>query len=138
MTWLRNLILGGAAFTAAHALEVYRWRDWFDPSNTSGPWFLNNGSAVTLTSATVVGAAALSAMLWARSGRQASRSALEVAGGAALAMTITLFVVGPGNIFPIVLATGTMILAVSALLGGWLGFAAVWGLGTRLDRPEPP
>lgn len=138
MTWWKNLTLGGAAFLAAHALEVYRWHDWFDPSNKFGPWFLNSGNAITLTSATVAGAAALSAMLWARSGRRASWQSLEVAGGAALAMAITLFVTGPGNIFPIVLAIGTMLLTVSSLLGAWLGFAAAWGLGTRLDRPEPP
>jgi len=138
MTWLKNLMLGGAAFLAAHGLEVYRWRDWFDASNKFGPWFLNSGSAIMLTSATVAAAAALSAMLWARSGRRASRQSLEVGGGAALAMAITLFVIGPGSIFPIVLAIGTMVLTVSSFLGAWLGFAAAWGLGTRLDRPEPP
>jgi hypothetical protein len=138
MTWSRNLILGGAAFLAAHALEVYRWRDWFDPSNKFEPWFLNSGRAITVTAAAVAAAAALSTWLWARSGRHASRQSLEVAGGAALAMAITLIVVGPGNIFPIVLAIGTMLLTVSAFLGGRLGFAAARGLGTRLDRPEPP
>jgi len=138
MTWFKNLILGAAAFITAHAVEVYRWRDWFDASNQSGPWFLNNGTAVAVTSAAVAGAAALSALLWARNGRHAARQSLEVAAGAVLAMAITLVVVGPGNIFPIVVAVGTMILTVSALMGGWLGYAAAWGLGARLDPPEPP
>jgi hypothetical protein len=138
MTWLKNVILGGAAFLAAHALEAYRWREWFNPSTNSGPWFLNSGTAIAATSAAVAAAAALSTMLWARSGRRAWRQSLEVASGAALAMAITLFVVGPGNIFPIVLAIGTMVLTVSSLLGGWIGFAAAWGLCARLDRPESP
>ena len=138
MTWLKNLILGGAAFLGAHALEVYRWRAWFDPSGNSGAWFLNSGPAITLTSAVVAGTAALSAMLWARTAGRTSRQSLEVATGAVLAMVITLFVVGPGNIFPIVLGIGTMLLTVSSLLGGWLGFVAALGLGARLDRPEPP
>jgi hypothetical protein len=138
MTRSRNLILGGAAFLAAHAVEVYRWRDWFDPSNKFGPWFLNNGGAIIVTAVAVAAAAALSTWLWARSARHAGRQSLEVAGGAALAMAITLIVVGPGNMFPIVLAIGTMLVTISALWGGWLGFAAARCLGTRLDRPESP
>jgi hypothetical protein len=138
MTWLKNLVLGAAAFLAAHAVEVYRWRDWFDATGGQPPWFLNSGTAIVLTAAAVALAAAGGAMLWASSGREAGQQSFGVAGGAALAMATTLVVIGPGNIFPIVLIIGTGILAISAVFGGWLGFTAASALGTVLDRPKPP
>lgn len=138
MTWLRNLAFGSAAFGAAHALEVYRWREWFDPENRHEPWFLNSGSALILTLAAVAAAAAAGVLLSSRGARNASRQSLQVAGGAVLAMAITIFVIGPGTIFPIVLAMGATLMTLGALLGGLLGFAAAWCLGARLDRPEPP
>ncbi|HEX7140067.1 MAG TPA: hypothetical protein VF219_19605 [Vicinamibacterales bacterium] len=138
MTWLKNLALGAAAFLAMHAVEVHRWREWFDASASHVPWFLNNGRAATLTMAGVAVAAAVDAAVWARSARNAGRQSLDVAGGAALAMTITLFVIGPGSIFPIVLVAGAGLMTASAVLGGWLGFAATCGWRPRLDRPEPP
>ena len=49
MVWLKNLVFGAAAFAGGHAVEVYRWRDWFDPAAATAPWFLNAGSAVGLT-----------------------------------------------------------------------------------------
>jgi hypothetical protein len=44
--------------------------------------------------------------------------------GAAVAMAVTLFIVGPGNIFPIILTIGAGLCVVSSAGGGILGWAA--------------
>ena len=103
MTWLKNLVLGAAAFVAAHAVEVYRWRDWFDPqaATTVVPQHRRHRADGRRRGPR----RGRRAMLWASSGREAGRQSFGVAGGAALAMATTLFVIGPGNIFPIVLSS---------------------------------
>jgi ABC-type protease/lipase transport system fused ATPase/permease subunit len=138
MIWLIDLALGAGAFLAAHAIEVYYWRDWFDPAGRQNPWFLNTGSAVAVTTGAIAAASALSSLLRARSRRQVGGQSLGMAAGAIMAMTATLFAVGPGNIFPVVVAVGAGLVTISAVLGGWLGFVAASSRRARLDRPEPP
>lgn len=101
MAWLKSFTLGAAAFVAVHAGEVYRWRDWFDSADRYKPWFLNTGPSAGAAVLVFAVAGACASALWARDGVDAGLQAFGVAAGAALAMTITLFVIGPGNIFPI-------------------------------------
>ena len=138
MTWLKNLVLGAAAFLAAHAVEVFRWRQWFDSSGAHQPWFLNAGSAAAFTAASVAIAGAAGAALWARTPQKARQQSLALAAGAALAMAITLWSIGPGTIFPLVIVAGAGFVTLSAGLGSWLGFLAAAAFRSRLDRPEPP
>jgi hypothetical protein len=138
MTWLKNLTLGAAAFLAAHAVEVSRWRQWFDPSGAHQPWFLNTGSAAAFTAASVAIAGAVGASLWAMTPQKARQQSLALAAGAALALAITLWAIGPGSIFPVVIVAGAGFLTLSAGLGSWLGFLAGAAIRSRLDRPEPP
>jgi hypothetical protein len=128
MAWFKSFTLGAAAFLAVHAVEVYRWRDWFDAAGRYKPWFLNTGPSAGAALFVFAVAGAWASALWARDGVDVGLQAFAVAAGAALAMTITLFVIGPGNIFPIVLISGAGLAAVSAVLGGWLGFLAASGI----------
>jgi hypothetical protein len=80
-------------------------------------WFLNSGRNVILVGLTVaIGAAALTAR------KQASnRDAVFYAIGAVAAMIATLFAIGLGRIFPIVIVFGTGIIIFAVGAGGTCG-----------------
>jgi hypothetical protein len=137
MTAIRNIVLGAVAFAGAHAIEVARWREWFDPDGRYGAWFLNAGGAVALT----LGILALTTAVTtasARTARDAAIQSLTIACGAAAAMAVTLFVLGPGNIFPIVLAAGTGLFVLSCVGGAFLGLAVStpWRRKRENSRPS--
>ena len=109
-----SLVLGATAFLAAHAVEVVMWTAWFSPQFK--PFFTNSGRAMAFTTACVVIAGLLAGFL-ARDRRDVLIQAAAVTAGAAIAMTCVLFWVGPGNLFPIVIVLGTVIVAVGSFLG---------------------
>ena len=82
-------------------------------------WFLNSGRSVLLVGfALAIGAAVLTA------GKQASdRDAVFYGIGAVVAMIVTLFVIGAGNIFPIVIVFGTGLVVFAVGAGGTCGAA---------------
>ena len=100
-------------FVAAHEVEVLKWAAWFGGAHE--PWFLNSGRAVAFTMACLFVGSLTSG--WLR------LSGLMIAAGAATAMTAVLFLKegGPGTIFPIVIAVGTVCLLAIGLLGAWIG-----------------
>jgi hypothetical protein len=111
--------LGGAAFLAAHLVQTLAWRSWFH--GTFEPWFLNSGRAAAFTAALLVAAgAAVSASDW----RESVIRGAHVAAGALVAMIVVLSVIGPGNLFPIVIVLGAAI----ALASGGAGALAGWSL----------
>jgi hypothetical protein len=138
MTAMRNLALGAAAFASAHVVEVARWREWFDAGGRFGPWFLNTGASVALTLGVLALTAAVTTAASARTVSDAAVQSLTIACGAAGAMAVTLFVLGPGTIFPIVLALGAGLCVLSSAGGGFLGFAAAapWRRHRKDDLPS--
>ena len=100
-------------FVAAHEVEVLKWAAWFGGAHE--PWFLNSGRAVAFTMACLFVGSLTSG--WLR------LSGLMIAAGAATAMMAVLFLKegGPGTIFPIVIAVGTVSILAISLLGAWLG-----------------
>ena len=60
-----------------------------------------------------------------RRGNQAL-GALAFTFGAVVSLAIVLFSLGPGTIFPIVIAVGTIVLAAAAFLGAGLGWLLRW------------
>lgn len=118
------MVIGAAAFGAAHAVEAAAWRSAFAPGSPVGPWFLNSGRAVAFTAACLFVAAAASSAL-ARRGRQPPRAVLQTglmqAAGAVLAMTAVLAAVGFGTIFPIALAAGGLVAVLACVAGAFLG-----------------
>jgi hypothetical protein len=101
-------------FMAAHEVEVFKWAAWFG-SAAHGPWFLNSGRAVAFMMAVLFVSSLISG--WLR------LPVLTVVAGAATAMTVVLFLKqgGPGTIFPIVIAVGTVLVLAIGALGVWIG-----------------
>jgi hypothetical protein len=90
-------------------------------------WFLNSGRGVL-----VVGlACAVVGALVGFGRRDSVREATMVASGAVLAMIAVLFSIGPGTIFPIVIAFGTVIIGGATAAGTGVGTAVrrAFGLG---------
>jgi hypothetical protein len=104
---------GLLTFAAAHAVEVLQWVAWF--GNAYEPWFLNSGRAVAFMMACLFVSSLIAG--WLR------LSGLMFAAGAAAAMTVVLFLKhgGPGTIFPIVIAAGTVFILATCMLGVWIG-----------------
>jgi hypothetical protein len=89
-------------------------------SGTPNPgWFLNGREAGLAMITTI---ALVSALLTAI--RQANwlADAAAFTAGAVGAMTIVLFGIGPGTIFPIVIVFGTVVLAAATFVGAGLGW----------------
>ncbi len=123
MTRLRGLgvAAGLVAFLAAHAAEAAAWTTWF--GGQYAPWFLNSGRAAAFTAGCVLVVSALFGAV-ERPGRpiDAVLTGTSVAAGAAISMIFVLFAwIGPGTIFPIVLAFGLLILESAAVAGAVLG-----------------
>jgi hypothetical protein len=120
-----GMLVGGAAFLAGHLVQTLAWRTWFH--GTFEPWFLNSGRAVAFTAALLVVAGVL---VSASDRRESIIRGANVAAGALLAMIVVMSVIGPGNLFPIVIAIGAAIAAAS----GGAGALAGWSL--RRVRPR--
>jgi hypothetical protein len=103
--------IGLLTFVGAHAIEVAKWASWFGGAHA--PWFLNSGRAVIFTLGCLFVASLVAGILrW---------SGVAFAAGAVTAMTAALFFGEGSTIFPIVLASGGLFIAVTSLLGSWLG-----------------
>jgi hypothetical protein len=109
---------GFLAFLAAHELEVIRWAAWFGGAHE--PWFLNSGRAALATLAWVGAASGIVALF---SASRPGPRGFSVALGAFVCMTAVLFLKpgGPGTIFPIVMVAGGGSIAISSVLGAWIG-----------------
>jgi hypothetical protein len=86
-----------------------------------GGWWLNSGTGV-LRTVLVLLALGLFAALW-RSGTPWVR-ACALWAGAISGTTVLLFSIGPGTIWPIVLASAAAITAGAVFVGAFVGYAA--------------
>jgi hypothetical protein len=111
-------VLGLLAFCAAQIPLLLATTAVAGGMNSPG-WFLNSGRNVLLVGSIL---AAGAAMLCLR--RLASvRDAVFYGTGAVTAMIVTLAVIGPGTIFPIVIAFGMGVIALAVLVGAACGAA---------------
>jgi len=111
----KSLMLGAATFVAGHFVEVARWESWFGGGGHA-VWFLNDGNrAVLFMMGCLFFAALIAGLLWARSTHDAIVHGGNVATGGVAAMTVLIFAApwGPGNLFPIAIAIGAVILLLS-------------------------
>jgi len=111
--------LGAGTFMAAHLVRTLAWQTWFDGSHD--PWFLNSGRAMAFTVALL---AVAGAMVSAANRRESIIRGANAAAGALAAMIAILAVIGPGNLFPIVIAFGAVIAVASTGAGALAG----WGV----------
>ncbi|MEO8259846.1 MAG: hypothetical protein ABI868_21055 [Acidobacteriota bacterium] len=114
-----SLVLGGATFLVAHAIERMWWTMWF--SAEWEPFFMNSGRAVAFTTACLL-IAGLIAAGFARDRPDALVHAGNVTAGAGAVMIVTVFAIGPGTLFPIAILFGLVILAVGSYLGALVIF----------------
>ena len=120
-----SVVFGAATFLATHLVVTRKWTTWFD--GQQAPWFLNSGRAVAFTALCLLAAGLVASACWARDRDDAMTHAANVAAGALLAMTVVLFFVGPGTIFPIVIVFGGAI----ALFSSAIGSLMVWPFKSR-------
>jgi hypothetical protein len=117
-----NTVLGAAAFLSAHAVEAWRWRDWF-AQNAYAAWFLNSGPAVAFTVLCLFVVSGFMGAFGSADRRESVIRGAYFSGGAVAAMSGVLFVTGPGTIWPIVLVVGAGIVALASLSGTLAGWA---------------
>jgi hypothetical protein len=115
----RSVVLGAVAFLAAHAVMVAAWTTWFGPEWQ--PWFLNSGPGVLLTVGCIVIAGFLANLL-AQDRRETLVHGGNVAAGAVIAMIATLFTIGAGTLFPIVIALGSTLIIASSFAGAFIAY----------------
>jgi hypothetical protein len=116
----RSVGAGAMAFLVAHAVMVAKWTTWFG-GGEHAPWFLNDGTrGVLFMMGCLFVATLIATMLWA-TGHDAIVHGVNVAMGAVAAMMIVLFgFVGPGTLFPIVIAGGAILAFLSTFVASVL------------------
>lgn len=122
------LLSGMALFSAVQAW-LFRSTAPVPGIEDSG-WFLNAGRGVATVGLAFMIAGTLVGLVRRDAASGVKGATLIVAGGA-VAMVVILFLIGPGNIFPIVIAFGTVIIGAATALGTGLGMvtrrlAAAW------------
>jgi hypothetical protein len=122
LTRWRDVVLGAATFLAAHAVEVWAWRAWFAPRGDFGAWFLNSGRAVAVTVLCLFVVSLVSGAVGSAGQRDSLLRGASFSGGAIAVMTVVLFTIGPGTIWPIVLISGAAIIAASGVIGAFAGW----------------
>lgn len=81
----------------------------------AGGWWLDDGTRVR--NLLIVLAIAALIVGFAGDSKRTVRREIALWLGFVVGMTVVLFVVGPGNIFPIVIATGASMAALTVLIG---------------------
>jgi hypothetical protein len=109
----RHLVAGAAAFAAAQVV-LYLAGPPSGVPNASG-WFLDSARGVGVMVIWMTVASAAVGLTWPTPGWWRGCAAFAL--GAAAALTATLFAIGPGNLFPIVIVIGGGLIAAAALAG---------------------
>ncbi len=125
----RYLVAGAVAFAAAQAVLFMVADSSTRPTIDSGGWFLNSLTGVIVMTAIL--AVAAMTMFVASSEPRPWRAAITFAGGATLAMMAAVFLIGPGNIFPIVMAVGAALIAIATTTGAAIAAGLRSRLGSR-------
>jgi hypothetical protein len=100
-----------------------------------GPgWFLNTGTSLAIVTGVLATASALVTAVMRPSNVWPAAGAFAL--GASVAMAVALFIVGPGTIFPIVIAIGGLCIAIAAIAGAYAGVAvrSLWSLLSLFGR----
>ena len=108
----------GAGVFAAAQFALFASSGEPGATDASG-WFLNRGLNVLVMMSAMAAAAA--GVTLAATSVPAWYSAGAVAAGAVVVMAATLFTIGPGSIFPIVIAVGALVLAIASGAGALIG-----------------
>ena len=110
-------LAGAVAVAAAQAFLFLMATESAGPTIAGSGWFLNSGTGIAVVAASVAAISllvsrALHPALW--------RGWTAFVAGGVAALVAAVFLVGPGTIFPIVIAAGAVVIAVAALAGAGL------------------
>ncbi len=113
-------IVGAGAFGVAQAW-LFAWQAPAGLAVDDPGWFLNSGANMK----TIVAVIATASLAWGLLVRMNPiPTAVAIAAGASLVMVGVLFAVGPGNLFPIVIAIGAGLLFAASGAGTFAGYGA--------------
>jgi hypothetical protein len=110
-------LAGAVAFAAAQAALFLVAGQSGRPTIDGSGWFLNSGTGVAVIAIVMAGA---SLIVSKAVPAPLLRGWAAFAAGAVGALVAAVFLLGPGTIFPIVIAAGAMVIAVGALAGTWV------------------
>ena len=111
------IAVGFGTFVLLQVFFALTWNSLFKWGGVDRPWFLNSGATIVLT-LTVLFVVSLIAGLCVRVPQRTRLLAgLGMCGGANATMVVWLFVIGPGNIWPIVIVMGSLIITPAVILG---------------------
>jgi len=124
MNW-RYPLVGAVTFVGFHQTLTAAWPTWFQGGGHS-PWFLNAFDAVLVAAALffIVGLIVSAAIPEPRV-EDAALGACQLVAGATVPMIATLALLpeGPGNLAPIAVAVGIIVLLIPSVAGALAGFA---------------
>lgn len=110
-----HVLAGAVAFAAAQAALFLVAGEATRPTIDGPGWFLNSGAGI-IVMAVGCGAVCTAALLaWPAS--PIWKGWMAFVAGAGGALITAVFVLGPGTIFPIVIAAGVAVVSVGALAG---------------------
>ena len=108
--------VGAVVFVLIHLGLVLAWKGTFAHHGVDEAWFLNSGLAILATAVGLFVAALLVGLLVSSQKRWLT-GALAMSTGVVLAMCTVKVVIGLGNLFPLVLAMGTVVTVPPVMLG---------------------
>lgn len=134
----RSLVLhaaiGAIAFAGTQYL-LFRGSGDFPPGFDGPGWFLNSGTNLLIVLSVLATISAVVAVAAPRENVLTGSGALAF--GAVVAMIVTQFVIGLGNLFPIVIVTGAALIS-TATMGGGLAGSNLRSLFRPHVRTKPP
>lgn len=127
MSILSPHLMGVIAFLLLQGLFALTWESLFQPATLETPWFLGSRKAILVTQV-VLGALALIQALRGSRWRQRFVDAVLMAAGVMAAVVALFFLlgpdrlmIGPTDLWPVVLTSAFLLLAPAILAGAFLG-----------------
>jgi hypothetical protein len=108
-----SVMVGALAFLAIHFIEVQKWATWF--GGVHQPWFLNDQTATDFTLISLFVLSIIAGGFYL--------TGPWIVSGVLVGMIVALFSQsdGPGTLFPIVLAIGTVFALIVCWPGAFIG-----------------
>jgi len=124
-----HVLAGAVAFATAQAVLFLVTGDTRRPTVDSPGWFLNSGQGILVMA--FVAAAVCGATVRAWPAGTIWKGWLAFVAGAGVALVTSVFALGPGTLFPIVIAAGLVVVGVGALAGAAAGRPELFRRPTR-------
>ncbi len=110
--------VGFGTFVLLHVFFALTWNSLFTTrGGAPTPWFLNSGATIVLTLTVLFVVSLIGGLCVRVPQRTRLLAGLGMCGGTNAAMVVVLFVVGPGNIWPMVIVMGSLLITPAVILG---------------------